>query len=275
MISLNKFSLDYDDKKPLGNTSEYLPAIGVGTWGIRNNSSAIEALTYAVELGLNVIDTAEMYQSGKAEEIVGLVVKRVGRDRVFIVTKLFPERFSDDKVAIKAAEASLRRLGIRYADLILIHWPASGIPIGTQIKSLEALIERGLTRYIGVSNFEGKTLREALESVKKHEIVADQVKYSVLDKRVEDDTLPICIENKITVQAYTPLEKGNVLRNKIILNVAKKYRKTGIQVALNYIISRPMVTAIPKSERKERIEEFSGSLGWRLSQEDIKTLEAL
>jgi diketogulonate reductase-like aldo/keto reductase len=71
------------------------------------------------------------------------------------------------------------------------------------------------------------------------------------------------------------LEKGNVLRNKIILDVAKKYRKTGIQVALNYIISRPMVTAIPKSERKERIEEFSGSLGWRLSQEDIKTLEAL
>ncbi len=272
---MSKFPLDYSDKKPLGNTNEYLPAIGIGTWNIRNQSSAVEALTYAVEIGLNMIDTAEMYQNGKAEEIVGLVVKKVGRDRIFITTKLLPERFSDDKIATRAAEASLKRLGIRYADLILVHWPASGIPVDTQIKSLEVLANKGLTRYIGVSNFEGQTLREALTSVKKHEIVVDQVKYSILDKRIEDNTLRICIENKITVQAYTPLEKGNVLRNEVIADVAKKYGKTGIQVALNYLISRPMVTAIPKSERKERIKEFSGALGWRLSQEDLKTLEAL
>ncbi|MCP8320060.1 MAG: aldo/keto reductase, partial [archaeon] len=183
---MNKFPLDYGDKKLLGNTDEYIPAIGIGTWGIRNYSSAIEALTYAVGLGLNMIDTAEMYQDGKAEEIVGAVVKRVGRDRIFITTKLLPERFVDGKSAIRAAEASLWRLGIRYADLILIHWPVEGIPIKTQIKSLEVLADRGLTRHIGVSNFEGQILVEALASAKKHQIVVDQVKYSVLDKKVEN-----------------------------------------------------------------------------------------
>ncbi len=270
---MSKFPVDHSDKKQLGNTDEYLPAIGIGTWGIREYSSAIEALTYAVELGLNMIDTAEMYKDGKAEEIVGKVVKRAGRDRVFITTKLLPERFVDGKSAIRSAEASLRRLGIRYADLILIHWPVEGIPIKTQIKSLEVLADRGLTRHIGVSNFEGRILSEAIASVKKHQIVVDQVKYSVLDKRVEDDTLPLCIENKVTVQAYTPLERGAILGNKIITDVAKKYGKTIIQVALNYLISRPRVTAIPKSERKERIREFSGALGWRLSKEDLEVLE--
>ncbi|MCP8309139.1 MAG: aldo/keto reductase [archaeon] len=272
---MNKFPVDYGDKKPLGNTDEYVPAIGIGTWDIKDYSSAIEALTYAVDLGLNMIDTAEMYQDGKAEEIVGTVVKRVGRDRIFITTKLLPERFEDGKTAVRGAEASLWRLGISYADLILIHWPTSGIPIKTQIKSLEVLADRGLTRHIGVSNFEGQILIEALASVKKHQIVVDQVKYSVLDKRVENDTLPLCIENKITIQAYTPLEKGAILDNKIIADAAKKYRKTIAQVALNYLISRPMVTAIPKSERKERINEFWGALGWRLSQEDLEVLEAL
>lgn len=270
---MNKFPIDYSDRKPLGNIDEYLPAIGIGTWDIRNDSSMLEALTFAIELGLNMIDTAEIYQDGKADEIVGEVVKRVGRDRTFITTKLLPERFTDGYSAIKAAEASLRRLGIKYADLILIHWPALSIPVETQINSLEMLAEKGLTRYIGVSNFKGNALMEAFTSVKKHQIVMDQVKYSILDKRVEDDTLPLCIENKITVQAYTPLEKGAILENEVIAKVAKKYGKTMVQVALNYLISRPRVTAIPKSERKERIEEFSGALGWRLSQKDLKFLE--
>ncbi|MGQ9468358.1 MAG: aldo/keto reductase [Nitrososphaerales archaeon] len=270
---MNRFPVDYNDKKPLGNTNESVPAIGIGTWDIRNDFSAIEALAYAVESGLNMIDTAEIYQSGKAEEIVGSVIKRVGRDRVFVTTKLLPKRFLDGKMAIRAAEASLRRLGVSYADLILIHWPAPNVPVERQIRSLEIIADRGLTRYIGVSNFKGHILNEALTSVKKHQVVVDQVKYSVLDKRVEDNILPLCIENKITLQAYSPLERGAILGNKTIADVAKKHGKTIIQVALNYLISRPMVTAIPKSERKERIEEFLGALGWRLSQEDLEVLE--
>ncbi len=270
---MNKFPIDYNDRKFLGNTGECINAIGIGTWNIRNDSSMLEALSLAIELGLNTIDTAEIYQDGKAEQTVGEVVRKVGRDKVFIATKLLPERFTNGKTAIRAAEASLRRLGINHADVTMIHWPASGVSVDTQIKSLEALAEKGLTRYIGVSNFRGQTLVEAIDSVKKHQIMMDQVKYSILDKRTEDDTLPICIENKITIQAYTPLEKGAILENKTIADVAKKYEKTIPQIALNYLISRPRVTAIPKSERKERIKEFLGTLGWRLSQKDLKVLE--
>ncbi|MEM2302303.1 MAG: aldo/keto reductase, partial [Sulfolobales archaeon] len=107
------------------------------------------------------------------------------------------------------------------------------------------------------------------------EIVANQVKYSVLDKQVEKDLLGFSIENKILIQAYTPLEWGGVAKNETVISIAKKYGKTPIQVALNYLISRPMVMAIPKTERVERVEEFRGSMGWRLGAEDIEILEKI
>jgi len=272
---LIRFPLDQDDKKPLGGTGEHIPAIGIGTWDVRDPKSAIEALTLAAELGLNMIDTAEMYQDGAAEEIVGRVIRKVGREKVFVTTKLLPERFADKEAAIKAAKASLRRLGINYADLILIHWPLTGTPIEAQIRCLESLAEEGLTRYIGVSNFDGAILDKAIKSTKKYEIVVDQVKYSVLDKRAEFNVLPICIKNRVTVQAYTPLERGKILKNEKITQMARRYGKTSVQIALNYLISRPMVTAIPKSEKTERIKEFAGTLGWRLNVRDIEELEKL
>ncbi len=270
-----RFPIDYDDEKPLGKTGEKIPAIGVGTWAIRDYRAAEEALTYAIELGLRVIDTAEMYAQGLAEELVGRVAKRVGRDRVFIITKLQPFRFTDPETAIRAAEASLRRLGLSYVDLILIHWPSDVIPIHIQVRSLEAIAERGLARYIGVSNFRKSELREAIESTHKHEIVLNQVKYSVLDKKVEKDLLPFCIQNGITLQAYTPIERGAVNSVPQVLQLAAKYGKTPVQIALNYLIAHPRVVAIPKSERKERIKEFSEAMGWRLAPEDIELLEKI
>jgi len=126
-----------------------------------------------------------------------------------------------------------------------------------------------------VSNFGVENLSRAIRATKKHEIVANQVKYSVLDKQVEKDLLGFSIENKILIQAYTPLEWGGVAKNETVISIAKKYGKTPIQVALNYLISRPMVMAIPKTERVERVEEFRGSMGWRLSAEDIEILEKI
>jgi len=222
-----------------------------------------------------VIDTAEMYGSGAAEELVGKVVRRFSRDEVFVVTKLMPQHFIDSFEAVRAARASLRRLGLDYADLILIHWPYYYVPISRQVKALEAIASEGLTRYIGVSNFTREELEEAIYATSKYDIVINQVKYSVLDKRVEDDLLKYCIENRVTIQAYTPIERGRVNDIEVIKRVAGKYGKTPVQVALNYLISRPYVTAIPKSERKERIEEFKGALGWRLEPHDIEVLEKL
>ncbi len=270
-----KFQIDPSDRKPLGRTGETVPAIGIGTWRINNYSMAETALIRAIEVGMNLIDTAEMYANGEAEKLVGRVCRIIGRDRVFIVTKILPDRFSDQSKVIKALEASLRRLGTSYVDLVLIHWPRPGISIEKQIQFLEATVEAGMARFIGVSNFGVENLSRAIRATKKHEIVANQVKYSVLDKQVEKDLLGFSIENKILIQAYTPLEWGGVAKNETVISIAKKYGKTPIQVALNYLISRPMVMAIPKTERVERVEEFRGSMGWRLSAEDIEILEKI
>ncbi|HWQ17846.1 MAG TPA: aldo/keto reductase [Sulfolobales archaeon] len=270
-----RFHIDPNDRKPLGRTGETVPAIGIGTWRINNYSMAETALIRAIEVGMNLIDTAEMYANGEAERLVGRVCRITGRDRVFIVTKILPDRFSDQSKVIKALEASLRRLGTSYVDLVLIHWPRPGISIERQIQFLEATAEAGMARFIGVSNFGLENLSRAIKATKKHEIVANQVKYSVLDKQVEKDLLGFSIENKILIQAYTPLEWGGVAKNETVVSIAKKHGKTPIQVALNYLISRPMVMAIPKTERVERVEEFRGSMGWRLSAEDIEVLEKI
>lgn len=262
--------LDTSDHKPLGKTRENVPAIGIGTWNVRDFTKAEEALIKAVELGLNMIDTAEMYHT---EELVGRVIKKVGKENVFITTKLLPEHFSNIDNALNAARASLARLGISIVDLILIHWPRTFTPIEKQIRALEAIAEAGYARYIGVSNFNTSQLSKAIQSTKKHEIVVNQVKYSVLDRSIEDNLLPYAIEHSITIQAYTPLEKGKVANNKILSEISKKYNKTSIQVALNYLISNPMVTAIPKTEKTERVLEFKGALGWRLTKEDIELIK--
>ena len=267
------FPVDYLDRKPLGNTGESISAIGIGTYGIRDEAKAIEALKHAVEVGLDLIDTAEMYGSGRAEELVGMVVRDMGRSRVFIVTKLYPHRFSNPEDSIRALKASLKRLGVNCVDLVLIHWPEEATPIERQVRSLEALVDSGLTRYMGVSNFTTEQLKKALISTTKHDIVVNQVKYSVVDRGVEGELLPFCIANKVTLMAYTPLERGRVADMRPLKELAFKYSKTPIQIALNFLIARPYVVAIPKTERRERVEEFKGALGWRLSYPDIQILE--
>lgn len=267
------FPINHLDRKPLGSTKESISAIGIGTYGIRSERRAIEALKYAAEVGLDLVDTAEMYSSGRAEELIGEVLREVGRSKLFVITKLYPHRFRSPEESIKALKASLRRLGTSHVDLVLIHWPDPSISIEQQIRSLEALADSGLSRYIGVSNFTAEQLKKALVSTSKHDIVVNQVKYSIIDRGVERDLLPLCIESKVTLVAYTPLERGRVVNITWLNEMALKYNKTPIQVALNFLISRPNVVAIPKTEKKERVEEFKGALGWRLSNQHIEILE--
>ncbi|MEL9997875.1 MAG: aldo/keto reductase [Sulfolobales archaeon] len=262
------------DRKPLGRSGESIPAIGIGTWDIRNYRDAENALRRALSIGLTLIDTAEMYGYGKAEELVGRVVKDF-KGEVFITTKLLPERFVDKGEAIKAAKASLRRLGLNTVDLILIHWPNKRVSIEKQVKVLEAIADEGLCRYIGVSNFTLTELKEAIEATSKYDIVVNQVKYSVYDRSIEKDLLPYAIQEGITIQAYSPLERGLVVNDRELMRIGSKYGKTAVQVALNFLISRPYVVAIPKTEKVERVDEFKGALGWRLSKEDIESIEKL
>ncbi len=256
----------------LGKTGERVSAIGLGTYGIRSEESMLQTLMEAHSLGINLIDTAEMYGWGSAERLVGEFIRRVGREEVFVITKLLPERFSSPDIAVKAAAASLRRLGVKSADLILIHWPAWGTPVEKQVRSLEAIAEEGLTRYIGVSNFDHQDLAVALASTRRHEIVADQVKYSVLDRRVESRLLPYARERGVAIQAYTPLERCGVSVSQRVIEIAEKVSRTPVQVALNYLLSQRWVIPIVKTENKKHLEEIVGSLGWSLKKEDISYL---
>ncbi|MEM2795418.1 MAG: aldo/keto reductase, partial [Thermofilaceae archaeon] len=222
------------------------------------------------------IDTAEMYDGGRAEEFVGMVVKAFGRDNAFITTKIWPDKLVDKSLVLKAAKASLSRLGIKYADLILIHWPNRSMSIRDQVRNFEVVYSEGLTRYIGVSNFNLRDLTEAVESTSKAEIVVNQVRYSVYYRElVEKELIDFCNKNKVTIQAYTPIEKGSVARDHLLRRIAEKYGKTAIQAALNYVIRHERVIAIVKSENIEHIRELMGSMGWRLAPEDVQVLAAI
>lgn len=266
--------IDTRDRKPIAKTGETVSAIGIGTWGIRSYEKALEALIHAVELGIDMIDTAEMYGWGRAEELVGRLARTVGRDKVFITTKMLPSHLTSRDEVLRAAKASLRRLGVDTVDLYLIHWPNPSLTIEEQVRNFEYVYLEGMARYIGVSNFDAEQLERARTAARKAEIVADQVYYNVYVARdVETSLLPYTIQNNILIQAYTPLEKGRVAQHPVIKKIARETGKTPIQVALNYLISRPLVTAIPKSENKKHVEEIAGALGWRLSRKHIEQIE--
>lgn len=267
--------IDPSDRKPIGRSGESVSAIGLGTWAIRDYRRALQAYIEAFNMGVDNIDTAEMYDNGGAERFVGELVRVIGRSRVFITTKLLPQRFRSRDSALKAAKLSLERLGVKEVDLILIHWPDNMASIEEQARNLEAIAIEGLARYIGVSNFTLEELERARGALRKYDIVVNQVKYSVLDRGIESDLLPYAVREGITIQAYTPLERGAVVENRRVREVASKYGRTPVQVALNYLISKPRVIAIPKAEKVDHIREIIGAMGWRLGEEDIRILQSI
>lgn len=277
------------ERKSLGKTGESVAAIGLGTWNMggrespdyRDDERLIEAIRYAVELGMNHIDTAEMYAAGHAEELVGEAIKQFSRDEVFIATKVWPSNLRYEDV-IRSCRRSLERLQLKYVDLYMVHWPNPRIPLQETMKAMEKLVKDGLIRYIGVSNFDVELLEQAMNALKREEIVANQVEYSLEAREVERELIPFCERNGITVTAYTPLGKGripaeaasNTPRGKILAEMAQRYGKTPVQIALNWVIWRPNVITIPKAARKEHLEENAGAAGWRLTEEDYKRLSA-
>jgi diketogulonate reductase-like aldo/keto reductase len=268
--------------KELGKTGEKIPALGLGTWGIggfsypdySNDELAIEIIRFAVEIGMNFIDTAEMYGAGHSEELVGEAIKGI-REKVFIATKVLPTNFRYEDV-IKACERSLRRLKTSYIDLYQLHWPNPSIPIKETMRAMERLANEGKIRYIGISNFSVEETIEAMNALSKYEIVSNQVEYSLLVRDIEKDLLDFCRKNKITVIAYSPLARGELLKGKyyeFLSKIGKKYNKTAAQVALNWLIIKENVVAIPKAFSKSKIVENMGAYGWKLSDEDLKAID--
>lgn len=255
----------------LGKTGEKVSTIGMGTWKFgsyhsrEERDSQVAALRRGVELGLNLIDTAEIYASGRSEEVVGEAVKEI-RDEVFIATKVAPGHLHYDDV-IAACKASLQRLGVSHADLYQVHWPDPRVPIKETMAAMEKLVDDGLIRYIGVSNFSVGETEDASAALSKHEIASNQVEYSLENRWPESELLPYCARETVTLIAYSPLARGHIV-DSIPHAVLRKYRITPAQAMLNWVTRDERVVAIPKASRIDHLEENAASVSVRFEASD-------
>ena len=261
--------------KELGRTGVMIPEVGLGTWKYRGGP---EPLRRGIELGATLIDTAEMYRT---EDAVGQAIRGI-RDRVFVATKVLGSNLRYDQV-LRAAEKSLRELNDDIIDLYQIHWRSQGVPIAETMRAMEELVDRGMVRYIGVSNFSVADLREAQGAMSKNSIVCNQVLYNLKRRGIERDLIPYCEKEGITVMAYTPLADGSLaVRPRLragrqweaLEGVSHDVERTPGQVALNWCLTRAPVVVIPKSNSVARTEENCGASGWRLSEAQVQRLEA-
>ncbi len=260
---------------------EKISVLGLGTWGMGggmmsstgHDAEDLAALKAALKMGITHIDTAEFYGNGHAEELVGQAIKGVDRKRLFITSKVWSTHLSYNGV-IKAAQGSLKRMGLKYLDLYLIHWPNFLFPLKHTMEAMDYLIDKKLTRFIGVSNFSVKQMKDAM-NYSKHGIATNQVDYSLLHRNPEKEVLPFCQKEGIVLTAYTPLAKGKLAQagfNPVLDELAGKYKKTQGQVALNWLISQNNVITIPKASNLQHLKENLGAVGWKLSKEDWKKL---
>ncbi|MBI5393135.1 aldo/keto reductase [Candidatus Woesearchaeota archaeon] len=267
-----------------------IPVLGLGTWQIGGRTEAdytddeknIKAITAAVQLGYTLIDTAESYADGHTEELVGKAIKGIDRKRLFIVSKVMSAHLAYKNV-ITAAKRSLERLQADYFDLYLIHFPNADIPLKETMRAMDHLVEKGLTRFIGVSNFSVKEMQEA-QKYSKNKIVVNQVQYSLISRNkctygdcinMESEIIPYCQENNIIIMADRPLHKGILVEKNYqqLERLSKKYNKTKAQIALNWLISKKNIITMPMSTNSEHLKENLGVLGWRLDLEDLILLD--
>jgi diketogulonate reductase-like aldo/keto reductase len=256
--------------KEQANLSIRLPEIGFGTWNYRGG---VEPLRAAIECGARLIDTAESYGT---EEIVGEAIKG-RRHQVFLATKALPRNFRRRDL-IAAAERSLRRLGTDHIDLYQLHWPNLAIPVEEPMGGMEELVDAGKVRFIGVSNFSVRDLVNAQAALSRHRIVANQVRYNLIERTIEGGLLEYCRKSGITVIAYSPLAMGlaNIRAadpEGVLRKAAEATCKSDAQVALNWCIRRENVIAIPKASSVEHLVENMGASGWKLDAELARLLE--
>ena len=267
--------------KIISNTGIEVPTVGIGTWEIggglspdsSKDSEGIQAIRKGIELGMTLIDTAEKYADGHAEELVGEAIRSFSRDNLFIVSKVWPDHLQYNEV-LKAAERSLERLDIKYLDLYLVHHPNPDISLKETMAAMEELVERGMVKFIGVSNFNVDQMVEAKSYLTNYEITVNQLPYNLLDRDIEKEVIPYCVKNHITIMAYWPLSKGQLAKDEFLSKIGEKYGKTSAQVAINWLITHENVIAIPKAVNPDHIQENAESANWRLSEEDIELISS-
>ncbi len=256
----------------------------MGTWEMggrmhadsSGDSDAIEALRLGLGLGMTLIDTAEMYGAGHSEEVVSKALED-WRKPVFVASKVSPSHFAHDDL-LRSAGKSLERLRRKQIDLYQLHWPNTRVPISQTMKAMEKLVRDGLVRYIGVSNFSVAQMKEAQAALSKDEIVSNQVEYSLLDREVEEEILPYCQKERLTLIAYSPLGQGRIASGRgesftVLDRVAARLRKSQSQVALNWLLQHESVVGMPKASDKTHVTENASASGWKLSANDFQEVD--
>lgn len=249
-----------------------VPEIGLGTWAYHGGA---DVLRQGLDAGALFVDTAESYGT---EPVVGDAIAG-RREQIFLATKVSPEHFRRADV-IAAAENSLRRLRTDYIDLYQLHEPNAAIPLEETLGAMEELVDAGKVRHIGVSNFSLVQLQRARRAVRKHPIVANQIRFNLIDRASPPELLSYCTTEGISIIAYCPLGRGlQRIRDcdpqGVLEAVARGTGKTPAQVALNWCLSHEAVMAIPKGNSPEHVLENCAASDWRLSREDFTRLSDL
>lgn len=265
--------------RKFGWTGVEVPIIGQGTWMIdgdtEKESRAIQTLRLGLELGMNHIDTAEMYGNGHVEELVGEAIAG-RRDEIFLVSKVLPSNASYEGT-MKACKRSLKRLKTDWLDLYLLHWRGS-YPLSETMRAMEKLVAEGLVKYIGVSNFDVEDLKEAEQVLQTEQIACNQVLYNLRDRGIERLLLPYCSKKRIAIVGYAPFGHGNFpspssREGKLLIEIGRRHNRTPKQVALNYLTRHPSTFTIPKTTRSERVRENSGGVGWQLTEDEVNEID--
>lgn len=252
-----------------------IPALGLGTWQMgevkARANDEIDSLRLGLDLGMTLIDTAEMYGEGGAERIVGKALED-RRDEVFLVSKVYPWNASRTGT-IAACEASLQRLGTDRLDLYLLHWRGEH-PLADTVAAFEQLKAAGKIGAWGVSNFDTADMEELLTVPQGENCAVNQVLYNLSRRGIEYDLLPWCQSRGIPVMAYSPIEQGRLVHHPELIRIAKAYQATPAQVALAFILERESVVAIPKSSNLRRVRENRDAVDLDISDEDWAALDA-
>ncbi|MEV4708723.1 aldo/keto reductase [Actinoplanes sp. NPDC049316] len=257
---------------PAGET---IPVLGQGTWHmaeIREQRNAeIGALRLGLDLGMTLIDTAEMYAEGETERLVGDAISG-RRDEVFLISKVLPSH-ATHRGAIDACAASLRRLKTDRLDMYLLHWRGS-VPLWETIEAFVELQKRGWIRYWGVSNFDAMDLDDLMQIPRGIDVQTDQVLYNLARRGPEFNLLPWCREQGLPVMAYSPIDQGDLLSHPVVRAVAERNEITAAQLALAWVLRQPLVCAIPKSGSIARVQDNAAAAAIRLSPPDLAELDA-
>ena len=261
---------------------EKISVLGLGTWRMggmlypeySQDKQVIETIQVAIELGYTHIDTAEIYAAGHTEELVGDAIRQYPRQSLFIATKIWHTNLNYVDL-FPALQGSLKRLGTDFIDLCLVHWPNENIPFDETFRALNEMVAAGDVHHLGVSNFNLEMLQRAQE-LSLTPIATNQVPYNLYNsKYVKNGVLNYCQQNNILVTAYSPFDRGLVLSNHRVQQIAAQYEKTPAQIALHWLIRQPGVITIPMSSKPEHLKSNLGALDVHLTTEELEVLNNL